>query len=291
VSASLAVGGATAPAPGGGTSRAANWQSTTAGRQLEAPVAPARARGTPAWALGLGAGVLLALGAGWLVLRAQTNDSHHDGSRAAAPPVQPASTAAIPTLAQAPVQPASEPAVLAAPAPVVPASPPPVVQTTAGPPAQALNAGPTIAELPPAAQPDAAAGPRPADWPDGTRRTWSGLWSDTTSRYSFVLDLERTGSQLRGAFTYTRRVDPGWAQFIGETGLEYVRGTYRESSRSIEVSGYAVSAVGHLGMDRYRIQIHDDGSVSGRSFTNTHDWSGHLSAHAITPRRTPLPQP
>ena len=112
---------------------------------------------------------------------------------------------------------------------------------------------------------------------------WDGVWTETgppgTQEFAFRLALATRGGEARGAFTWRQREVSWNRRSNGRVlGLEMVRGTRRGDR--IEVAGHRVTS-SELARDRYRIDVHDDGTLTGRSASLENDWTARLRARPV----------
>ena len=116
--------------------------------------------------------------------------------------------------------------------------------------------------------------------------TWRGTWdSPNGSVYGAVAQLTVTADgSLDGSITWTlkntRRAD--LAPRVGQTGIEYVHGTFDARCRVATFEGYKLDDPQHiLGMDHYELILAPNGAglggVTGNDEGSGDTWTGMLS--------------
>ena len=116
--------------------------------------------------------------------------------------------------------------------------------------------------------------------------TWRGTWdSPNGSVYTAVAQLTVTADgSLDGSITWTltdtRRAD--LAPRVGQTGIEYVHGTFDARCRVATFEGYKLDDPQNiLGMDHYKLVLAPNGAglggVTGNDEGSGDTWTGMLS--------------
>ncbi len=129
----------------------------------------------------------------------------------------------------------------------------------------------------------------PADgWPSGTARTFTARWSRAGSGwiYDAVLLLRNDGGRVSGQIQWTLvAVDMTEAPYmlarIGASATEVVAGAFHPAEGRIDLEGISVSDDSLISTDRYQLVLGADGSLAGRTITNSMDWSGSLVGRAM----------
>ncbi|MBI5518075.1 MAG: serine/threonine protein kinase [Deltaproteobacteria bacterium] len=146
---------------------------------------------------------------------------------------------------------------------------------------------PRVAPLTPVPVPVPVPAPVPTrvldPFPDHTERRWQGEGVDEGWRYDFVLTLRREGMTLSGSFLWTLRVAPErrMQRHVGESGEEYLRGTYDPEVTRVQVVGTRVTAPRIIATDRYRMTVSADGTLVGLIQTPRRDWHGTVRGRAL----------
>lgn len=150
-----------------------------------------------------------------------------------------------------------------------------------GDPAPAAGGGTTTVTI--------AATNRPADpWPSGVTRSFAARWSRAGSGwiYDAVLVLRNDGGRVSGQISWTlvaadMREAPELAYRVGGSAVEYVVGTFSVGEGRLDLQGTGVSDDTLISTDTYQLFLGADGSLSGRTITNSMDWSGTLVGRAL----------
>ncbi len=118
--------------------------------------------------------------------------------------------------------------------------------------------------------------------PVSVQGTWRGVWEKPGVRFTFQMQLEETeGGEIEGGITWRREetLRRDMTDLIGDTAVEYVRGSFDRESLQFTLEGYGVSRPGLIAIDKYRIQIANDGqSFKGNSETNEKNWAAVMTA-------------
>lgn len=124
-------------------------------------------------------------------------------------------------------------------------------------------------------------------WPSGTARTFSARWSRAGSGwiYDAVLLLRNDGGRVSGQIQWTLvAVDMTEAPYmiarVGASATEVVAGTFHPAEGRVDLEGLSVSDDSLISTDRYQLVLGADGSLAGRTITNSMDWSGSLVGRA-----------
>jgi hypothetical protein len=107
--------------------------------------------------------------------------------------------------------------------------------------------------------------------------TWRG--SDGQVLY-FNLRLVTKGKAVNGEFLWTLAGAPAGsllAQMVGQSGKEYVEGTFEPVSRRYDLRGVRLTNDRLLALDQYRLLVSPDGeAINGSTRGNRGDWSNTL---------------
>lgn len=121
--------------------------------------------------------------------------------------------------------------------------------------------------------------PAQAPTPAGT---WKGSWdSPNGSVYAATVELTVTSDgtvdgAISWTLTATRRED--LQPKVGQSGIEYVHGTYDARCRVLALAGYKLDDPRQiLGMDRYELILAANGGGLGGVTENNNAWTGMLS--------------
>lgn len=112
--------------------------------------------------------------------------------------------------------------------------------------------------------------------------TWKGTWdSPNGSVYTATVNLTVTpDGTVDGSISWTlkdtRRAD--LLPRVGQSGIEYVHGTYDARCRVVAFAGYKLDDPHQiLGMDRYELLLAANGGGLGGITANGDAWTGMLS--------------
>ncbi|MFO0967871.1 MAG: hypothetical protein U0793_20100 [Gemmataceae bacterium] len=116
-------------------------------------------------------------------------------------------------------------------------------------------------------------------------KLWVGTW---TAPNGYVGDAEMRlrlspSDAVEGAIYWRCRVTPyGWLPpRVGDTGTEYVRGTFNASTRALNVEGYAKDDPKRvLGLDKYKLTLSEDLRRLEGVTWNHGDWAATLKLTA-----------
>jgi hypothetical protein len=112
--------------------------------------------------------------------------------------------------------------------------------------------------------------------------TWQGKWdSPNGSVYTAVVQLNVTSDgTVDGSISWTLKDTrrPDLAVKVGQSGVEFVHGTYDARCRVLALAGYRLDDPQHiLGMDRYELILAANGAGLGGVTANGDTWTGMFS--------------
>ena len=112
--------------------------------------------------------------------------------------------------------------------------------------------------------------------------SWQGIWdSPNGSVYTAIVQLNVTADgTVDGSISWTlkdtRRHD--LATKVGQSGVEFVHGTYDPRCRVLALAGYKLDDPQQiLGMDRYELILAENGAGLGGVTANGGAWTGMFS--------------
>lgn len=123
---------------------------------------------------------------------------------------------------------------------------------------------------------------------DGLPSCWRGDWVGADGhRFKFLFFLQTEETGCMGVFRWTLTYAPPRSQVAGkegQSGLEYVRGSYNRTAHVVNLSGYHLSNQGLLALDQYRLDVSaDTKSFSGRTRGHGKFWASVISGTALPP--------
>jgi hypothetical protein len=112
--------------------------------------------------------------------------------------------------------------------------------------------------------------------------TWQGIWdSPNGSVYTAVVQLNVTpDGAIDGSISWTLKDTrrPDLVAKVGQSGVEFVHGTYDARCRVLALAGYRLDDPQHiLGMDRYELLLAVNGAGLGGVTANGDTWTGMFS--------------
>lgn len=103
--------------------------------------------------------------------------------------------------------------------------------------------------------------------------TWVGEWNGDRALYTARVELTETNGKVEGKIFWTivRIENAKPNEKPGTTATEYVRGTYNQSAKLVDVSGYRTDDPNHvIEADHYRMTLSTDGqSLGGKTNSGT----------------------
>jgi hypothetical protein len=110
---------------------------------------------------------------------------------------------------------------------------------------------------------------------------WTGTWQGSDGhRFRFGLQLHAKGNQVEGRILWRLTATPrrsSLANRLGDSGTEYVQGTYQSNKRTFHLKGIRVSDRSLLATDEYSLVVSADGRrIEGRSRGNRNDWKSEV---------------
>jgi hypothetical protein len=121
------------------------------------------------------------------------------------------------------------------------------------------------------------------------RRVWTGDWT-TPRGFHFTAELRLNpgpDGTVEGRILWPLRKSPREEEQakVGQTGTEFVWGSFDPRSRALTLEGYRKDDPNHiLGLDKYRLLLADDGRVIGGI---TWEHGGWEAKFHLTPKATP----
>ncbi len=112
---------------------------------------------------------------------------------------------------------------------------------------------------------------------------WVGEWSSLAEQVTFSFDirLNTNGNELTGRILWTLlSVPPGHflATRVGDSGTEYVKGTWSPEKQEVHLLGTSVDSPGFLVVDEYKLHLSADHSAfDGRTRGSKGDWMNSIS--------------
>jgi len=151
--------------------------------------------------------------------------------------------------------------------------------------ALALLAGCGAAEVPrqgPRPAPVASAS-APQQSPAELPLHWVGEWTSIAEQVSFTFDIRLAPvakGEVNGRILWTlMSAPPGHflASRIGDSGTEYVTGTWSAEKNELLLKGTSVDSPGFLVVDEYKLQVAADrASIEGHTRGSKGDWKNEL---------------
>jgi hypothetical protein len=111
---------------------------------------------------------------------------------------------------------------------------------------------------------------------------WRGQWStDSGTLLDFELTLSDTpNNSVDGQIKWTlrRTVRPDKVDKIGQSAIEYVRGTFDPTTGSLKMSGYNKDDPNNVlvMVDDYKLTVSPDGKTLNGQAKNGGKWNGHV---------------
>lgn len=112
---------------------------------------------------------------------------------------------------------------------------------------------------------------------------WVGEWTSIAAQVTFSFDirLAHEGSELRGRILWTLLSAPPdhfLASRIGDSGTEYVRGSWDAKKQELHLTGTSVDSPGFLVVDEYKLHLAPDHkSFDGKTRGSKGDWMNEIS--------------
>jgi len=111
---------------------------------------------------------------------------------------------------------------------------------------------------------------------------WVGEWTSIAAQVSFAFDirLAPNGSELGGRILWTLVSAPPehfLASRVGDSGTEYVRGTWDPVKQELHLTGTSVDSPGFLVTDEYKLHLSaDHNSFDGKTRGSKGDWMNEI---------------
>lgn len=121
------------------------------------------------------------------------------------------------------------------------------------------------------------------DPPDASRllSRWTGTWQGRDGhRFTYRLQLDMRRTRVDGRILWKLAGAPkrsALSNRVGDTGIEYVQGTFEPETRKLHLRGTRVDDPKLLATDEYRLVVAPDGqTIEGRTRGNSNDWTNEL---------------